>query len=67
MRSEEIKAGYELAFEDTFDGDHGKTVHQSPSYPIQLMLGVYEFPGEPSATAYPKRFTVDHVRGCRRR
>jgi beta-glucanase (GH16 family) len=50
------------------DGDHVKTVDQSPSYPMQLMLGVYEFPGEPgNSTAYPKRFTVDYVRGYRRR
>jgi hypothetical protein len=50
------------------DGDHIKTVNQSPSYPMQLMLGVYEFPGEPAnSTAYPKRFTVDYVRGYRRR
>jgi hypothetical protein len=35
---------------------------QSPDYPMQLMLGIYEF--APSAAAgYPKRFVVDHVRG----
>ena len=28
------------------DGEHVKTVGQSPAYPMQLMLGVYEFPGE---------------------
>jgi hypothetical protein len=29
---------------------------------MQLMLGIYEF--RPSAaSAYPKRFVVDHVRG----
>ena len=49
------------------DGEHVKTVRQSPAYPMQLMLGVYEFPGEPSTTAYPKRFTVDYVRGYRGR
>jgi beta-glucanase (GH16 family) len=43
------------------DGEHVKTVHQSPSYPMQLMLGIYEF--EPGATGYPKQFTVDYVRG----
>jgi hypothetical protein len=46
-----------------------KTVHQSPGYPMQLMLGIYEFPDridpERSGT-YPKRFVVDHVRGYRR-
>jgi hypothetical protein len=52
------------------DDEQIKTVHQSPSYPMQLMLGLYEFPddtgGGPSATKYPKRFTVDYVRGYRR-
>ena len=43
-----------------------KTVHQSPSYPMQLMLSIYEFTGEPSTTGYPKQFTVDYVRGYRR-
>ena len=52
------------------DDQRVKTVHQSPSYPMQLMLGMYEFPGDaggkPSATAYPKQFIVDYVRGYRR-
>ena len=48
------------------DGEHVKTVRQSPSYPMQLMLGVYEFPGA-GTTPYPKRFTVDYVRGYRGR
>jgi hypothetical protein len=50
------------------DGDIVKTVDQSPAYPMQLMLGIYEFPpaegGEPS-TDYPKEFVVDYVRGYR--
>jgi Glycosyl hydrolases family 16 len=49
-------------------GDQVKTVAQSPAYPMQLMLGIYEFPatkgGEPAA-AYPKEFLVDYVRGYR--
>ena len=53
------------------DGEHVKTVHQSPSYPMQLMLGIYEFErdagGAAGATRYPKEFAVDHVRGYRRR
>lgn len=47
------------------DGEHVRTVHQSPSYPMQLMLNVYEFPG-PEGGTYPKEFTVDYVRGYRR-
>jgi hypothetical protein len=51
------------------DGEHVKTVGQSPSYPMQLMLNLYEFPAdpgdEPSARPYPKEFVVDYVRGYR--
>ena len=47
------------------DGEHVKTVGQSPDYPMQLMLGVYEFPGE-EAVQYPHVFHVDYVRGYRR-
>ena len=47
-----------------------KTVHQSPDYPMQLMLNVYEFPPrEGKATTgdeYPKEFVVDWVRGWSR-
>ncbi len=53
------------------DDEHVTTVQQSPSYPMQLMLGIYEFPRDAdraaSATRYPKELTVDHVRGYRRR
>jgi beta-glucanase (GH16 family) len=50
------------------DAERVKTVHQSPSYPMQLMLGIYEFRGDTSgspAGEYPKLFTVDYVRGYR--
>ena len=47
------------------DGERIKTVDQSPGYPMQLMLSLYEFrEGEPRG-AYPKTFAVDHVRGYR--
>jgi beta-glucanase (GH16 family) len=45
------------------DGEHVKTVAQSPAYPMQLMLGVYEFPGE-EEVMYPQVFHVDYVRGA---
>jgi hypothetical protein len=52
------------------DGGHVKTVGQSPSYPMQLMLNLYEFPADPSdesaAGPYPKEFVVDYVRGFKR-
>jgi ketosteroid isomerase-like protein len=50
------------------DGELVKTVHQSPAYPMQLMLGIYEFPserGERQAGRYPKEFVVESVRGFR--
>lgn len=46
------------------DGEHVKTVRQSPGYPMQLMLAVYEFRG-PETGPYPKEFVVDYVRGYR--
>jgi Glycosyl hydrolases family 16 len=51
------------------DGELVRTVGQSPAYPMQLMLGIYEFPAEDDlgrpATAYPKAFVIDYVRGYR--
>jgi Glycosyl hydrolases family 16 len=52
------------------DGERVKTVRQSPAYPMQLMLGIYEFPPEDGrdtreAGDYPKEFVVDYVRGYR--
>jgi Glycosyl hydrolases family 16 len=51
------------------DGKLVKTVAQSPAYPMQLMLGIYEFPpangSERPPAAYPKAFLVDYVRGYR--
>ncbi|MFL6295754.1 MAG: glycoside hydrolase family 16 protein [Actinomycetes bacterium] len=48
-----------------------KLVSQSPAYPMQFMLGVYEFPdggeaGRPApARPYPKEFVVDSFRAYR--
>jgi hypothetical protein len=51
------------------DGEHVKTVGQSPSYPMQLMLILYEFPDDARDRTitgpYPKEFVVDYVRGYR--
>jgi hypothetical protein len=50
------------------DGELVKTVDQSPAYPMQLMLGIYEFPpagGDDRTRPYPKMFVVDYVRGYR--
>jgi hypothetical protein len=49
------------------DDRHVRTVRQSPRYPLQLMLGIYEFPPDgPDARpkwAYPKVFEIAFVRG----
>jgi hypothetical protein len=49
------------------DGRLAKRVGQSPSYPMQLMLSIYEFPADTpdDPAAYPKAFVVDYVRGYR--
>lgn len=49
------------------DGEPAKTVGQAPDYPLQLMLSLYEFPGDGDRDprAYPKEFVVDYVRGQR--
>jgi hypothetical protein len=48
------------------DGERVKESAQAPDYPLQLMLGVYEFPGEERRGPYPKELVVDWVRGYRR-
>jgi len=44
-----------------------KTVQQSPSYPMQFMLGIYEFPDKAESELppgrYPKQFVIDSFRG----
>jgi hypothetical protein len=50
----------------TVDGTLSKQVEQSPDYPMQLMLGIYDFGGgAPGEGDYPKSFVVDHLRGYR--
>jgi beta-glucanase (GH16 family) len=53
------------------DGQPVKLVEQSPSYPMQLMLGVYEFGRDVDAPhpggGYPREFVVDYVRVYRDR
>ena len=51
------------------DDQRVKVAEQSPAYPLQFMLSLYEFadgPGLPSPLdAYPKVAVVDHFRGWR--
>lgn len=51
------------------DNQKTRTIQQSPSYPMQLMLGIYERPRQEGgeirrdpAALYPKEFVVDYVR-----
>ena len=43
-----------------------RTINQSPQYPMQFMLSIYERPllhgGEDMVSPYPKKFTVDYLR-----
>jgi hypothetical protein len=48
------------------DGRAVKTVDQSPQYPMQFMLGIYDF-GDGAGRDGPKRFTIDSFRAYRRR
>ncbi len=50
------------------DGQLIKIVEQSPSYPMQFMLGIYEFgadDAQPPSRPYPKEFVIDYFRGYR--
>jgi len=49
------------------DDELVKTVGQSPHYPMQFMLGIYEFPTDEAARAsrYPTDFVVDYFRAYR--
>jgi beta-glucanase (GH16 family) len=44
------------------DNQKTRTIHQSPDYPMQFMLSIYELPGADRQTSYPKEFAVDYLR-----
>lgn len=45
------------------DNAKRRTIQQSPAYPMQFMLGLYELPGVVSPPApYPKQFVIDYFR-----
>jgi beta-glucanase (GH16 family) len=44
------------------DNQRFKRINQSPAYPMQLMLSIYELPGMEEHPTYPKEFLVDYVR-----
>lgn len=48
------------------DGHLTRTIGQSPDYPMQLMLNIYEVPvkgHDPAQNQYPREFVVDWVKG----
>jgi hypothetical protein len=48
------------------DGNHVKTVHQAPTYPMQMMVAVFDFPARAAAASRPDhvpQLAVDYVRG----
>ncbi|MEO1288206.1 MAG: glycoside hydrolase family 16 protein, partial [Chloroflexota bacterium] len=46
------------------DNEKRQTVNQSPNYPMQFMLNIYDLPIEDTLDApYPREFVVDYVRG----
>jgi hypothetical protein len=48
------------------DGEHVKTVHQAPDYPMQMMVAVFDFPDKAESAPQPDHvpeLAVEHVRG----
>jgi hypothetical protein len=48
------------------DGEHVRTVHQAPDYPMQMMVAVFDFPAHAAAAEHADHvpeLAVDHVRG----
>ena len=45
------------------DNQKIRRINQSPGYPMQFMLSVYELPGREDSADNPKEFVVDYVRG----
>ncbi|MFI5909921.1 glycoside hydrolase family 16 protein [Dactylosporangium sp. NPDC051541] len=48
------------------DGAHVRTVEQAPDYPMQMMIGVFDFPAHPAAAAHAGHvplLAIDRVRG----
>jgi hypothetical protein len=45
------------------DGDLVRTCPSPPSYPMQLMLAVFDFPDWPGPADHTPEFIIDHIRG----
>ena len=49
------------------DGDHVGSVEQAPTYPMQMMIAVFDFPDRADASqaaGHVPELAVDYVRGC---
>ena len=46
----------------SIDGDVVRRIDQAPDYPVQLMIGVFDFPAKGGAPAVPE-MVVSRVRG----
>jgi len=44
------------------DNQQIRRIYQSPHYPMQFMLSIYELPGGDVNAQYPREFVVDYVR-----
>ena len=52
------------------DNQKIKEIRQSPDYPMQFMLGIYEVPSEKTNNGnkkYPNDFIIDYIRGYRQK
>ncbi len=49
----------------SIDGEHVRTVHQAPAYPMQMMIAVFDFPTKAAGTParHVPQLAVDSVRG----
>jgi hypothetical protein len=48
------------------DGEHVRTVHQAPAYPMQMMVAVFDFPDRDAGSEHADhvpQLAVDYVRG----
>jgi beta-glucanase (GH16 family) len=43
------------------DGEHVKTVHQAPDYPMQMMVAVFDFPAKGGDSDHVPLLAVDYV------
>jgi hypothetical protein len=60
---DELNDARVIAIDFYVDNQRIRRINQSPGYPMQFMLAIYELPGAGVNAVYPKKFVVDYVRG----